>query len=80
MHACPKCGKPESAWEESFCGSCEEAYRRAQQEWQESSKKTAEEDAAKKNADFMTKSGADYGPYYAKSDELGDWYVAWAEI
>lgn len=26
FHACPKCGKSESAWGDNFCGACEERY------------------------------------------------------
>lgn len=27
MNNCPKCGKKDAAWENGFCGKCEEQYR-----------------------------------------------------
>lgn len=29
LQDCPMCGRPQSSWEGSFCGKCEEAYHLA---------------------------------------------------
>lgn len=29
---CPRCGRPQSAWDGEFCGRCEEAYRREEEQ------------------------------------------------
>lgn len=29
---CPRCGRPQSAWDGQFCGRCEESYRREEEQ------------------------------------------------
>ena len=32
LYSCPKCGKPESSFGDSFCGECEAKYQAEQQQ------------------------------------------------
>lgn len=76
---CPSCGKPDSAYEYSFCGKCEERYQKEMAENRQRQKADAEERAAKRNAEMIA-AGAEFGICYAKQDELGNWYVARGEV
>ena len=80
LEDCPACGKENSAWPDRFCGSCEERYRREQEEWRKGEEARLKQEAAKKNGAFMKRTGESFGPYYVKRDELGEPYIARAEI
>jgi len=35
LYDCPRCGKPESSWGDTFCGECEDKYRKELFDYQE---------------------------------------------
>jgi hypothetical protein len=71
---CPVCGKENSAFQDSFCGDCETAYRQEQAAWQQEEKKRVEKECAEKNK------GLELPCYGPAQDELGNWYVKFYEI
>lgn len=35
LYACPKCGRPDSAWGDQFCGKCEAEYQQEQYQYKQ---------------------------------------------
>lgn len=77
---CPRCGRAQSAWEDRYCGRCEEKFQKEQAEYIEGLRHDLQSKADERNREYMAKTGDEFGPYYVTKDELGEPYLARGEI
>ncbi len=70
-YGCTMCGRPNSSWDGyTFCGACEEQYRKERAAENEAARKVLEAEAARRNA------LSEWSHYHIKVDELGGPYLA----
>jgi len=81
LEDCPLCGKKSSAWPGHFCGACEEKYQFEEEQRRTESAAALELEVKQREAAYVAAGGHPHDfALYVKRDELGDPYIAKADM